>query len=148
MPATTARPRPEPSPCGRVADDFGEVDVGLLLVGPSRECQRDQLVDQVGQFPGLTLDVGEQPRARAGGALVGTAGTLGTFVGASSFPAAVSFAVLLNLNVGSLPASGFTMAAALSAPHRQDVIASVVTVVSAVGAAVLASTSVVVDGPR
>jgi MFS family permease len=92
--------------------------------------------------------------ALAGGVLVGTAGALGMFIGASSFPAAISFAVLLNLSMGSLVASGFNMAAALTPPHRQGVIASMVAVTSAIGsvgvsfigAAVLSATSDVVDG--
>ncbi|WP_312872894.1 MFS transporter [Kibdelosporangium persicum] len=92
--------------------------------------------------------------ALTGGVLVGTVGTLGMFLGASSFPVAISFAMLLNLSVGSLLASGFNMAAVLTPPERQGVISSMVTVMSAigsvgvsfVGAAVLSSTSVVVDG--
>ncbi|MGC7095093.1 MFS transporter [Amycolatopsis lurida] len=92
--------------------------------------------------------------ALAAGVLAGTAGTVGMFLGASSFPAAISFAVLVNLGMGSLLASGFNMAGALTPPERQGVVASMVTVMTAigsvgvsfVGAAVLSSTRVVVGG--
>ncbi|UJW30328.1 MFS transporter [Saccharothrix sp. AJ9571] len=92
--------------------------------------------------------------ALAAGVLLGTVGTLGMFFGVTSLPVAISFAVLLNLCVGSLLASGFNMAATLAPPERQGVIASMVTVVSAIGsvgmsfigAAVLSATTVVADG--
>ncbi len=92
--------------------------------------------------------------ALAAGVLVGTVGALGMFLGASSFPVAVFFALFLNLSMGSLLASGFNMAAALTAPHRQGVTASMVSVTSAIGsvgvsfagAAVLSGTRVEVDG--
>ncbi|SER34728.1 Major Facilitator Superfamily protein [Lentzea xinjiangensis] len=92
--------------------------------------------------------------ALTAGVLVGTVGALGMFLGASSFPVAVLFAFLLNLSMGSLLASGFNMAAVLTAPHRQGVTASMVSVMSAIGsvgvsfagAAVLSATRVTVDG--
>ncbi|MGM1058573.1 MFS transporter [Saccharothrix sp. Mg75] len=92
--------------------------------------------------------------ALAAGVLVGTVGAFGMFLGASSFPVAVFFAFLLNLSMGSLLASGFNMAAVLTAPHRQGVTASMVSVMSAIGsvgvsfagAAVLSGTRVAVDG--
>jgi MFS family permease len=92
--------------------------------------------------------------ALAAGVLVGTAGAFGMFLGASSFPVAVFFAFLLNLSMGSLLASGFNVAAVLTAPHRQGVTASMVSVTSAIGsvgvsfagAAVLSGTRVAVDG--
>lgn len=92
--------------------------------------------------------------ALSGGVLLGALGAVGMFVGATSFPAAIACGVLLNMSLGSLLASGFNMAGVLAPPDRQGVVASMVTVVSAigsvtmsfVGAAVLASTTVVVDG--
>jgi MFS family permease len=92
--------------------------------------------------------------ALAASVLVGTAGSLGMFLGASSFPFAVFFAVLLNLGMGSLLASGFNTAAVLAEPHRQGVTASMVSVTSAIGsvgvsfagAAVLSGTRVEADG--
>lgn len=92
--------------------------------------------------------------ALAAGVLVGTVAALGMLPGASSFPVAVFFALLLNLSMGSLLASGFNMAAALAAPHQQGVTASMVSVTSAIGsvgvsfagAAVLSATRVTVDG--
>ncbi|MFJ9553957.1 MFS transporter [Nocardiopsis sp. NPDC101807] len=90
----------------------------------------------------------------AGGVLLGVVGATGMFVGATSFPAAICFAVLLNTSMGALTASGFNMAGELTPPERQGVVAGMVTVTSAigsvgmsfVGAAVLSSTTVVVDG--
>ncbi|GAA0979037.1 MFS transporter [Nocardiopsis tropica] len=92
--------------------------------------------------------------ALTGGVLLGVAGAIGMFAGAASFPAAICFGVLLNVSMGALTASGFNMAGELTPPERQGVIASMVTVTSAigsvcmsfVGAAVLSSTTVVVDG--
>lgn len=92
--------------------------------------------------------------ALAAGVLVGAVAALGMFLGASSFPAAVFFAFFLNLSMGSLLASGFNMAAVLTAPHRQGATASIVSVASAIGsvgvsfagAAVLSGTRVTVDG--
>ncbi|WP_434449995.1 MFS transporter [Lentzea sp. E54] len=92
--------------------------------------------------------------ALAGGVLVGTVGTLGMFLGASSFPIAISFAFLVNLSMGSLLATGYNMASVLTPPHRQGVTASMVSVTSAigsvgvsfVGAAVLSATSIEVGG--
>lgn len=92
--------------------------------------------------------------ALAGGVLVGTVGTLGMFLGVSSFPIAISFAFLVNLSMGSLLATGYNMASVLTPPHRQGVTASMVSVTSAVGsvgvsfigAAVLSSTSIEVGG--
>ncbi|WP_237047680.1 MFS transporter [Lentzea guizhouensis] len=92
--------------------------------------------------------------ALAGGVVAGTTGAVGMFAGASSFYGAISFAVLLNLCLGVLLVSGFTMAAVLAPPERQAVTASMVSVMSAtgsvvmsfVGAAVLSATDVVVVG--
>lgn len=92
--------------------------------------------------------------ALTGGILLGVLGSLGMFVGATSFAAAISFSVLLNTSMGALTAAGFNMAGELTTADRRGVVASMVTVMTAigsvvmsfVGAAVLSSTTVVVDG--
>lgn len=92
--------------------------------------------------------------ALTGGVLLGILGTVGMFVGATSFLAAICFGVLLNTSMGALTAAGFNMAGELAPPERQGVVASMVTIMTAigsvvmsfVGAAVLSSSTVVVDG--
>ena len=90
----------------------------------------------------------------AGAVLLGTVGTLGMFLGASHLAAALVSALLLGLTVGALGTAGFNMAGSLASADRQGVVSSLVMVVVSigsvvfnfVGAAVLASTSTVVDG--
>ncbi len=85
---------------------------------------------------------------------VGAVGATGMFAGASWLPAAIAFLFLLQCTMGALLTTGFNMAATLASADRQGAIASMVTTMSAVGsmlitfigAAVLASTQVVVDG--
>jgi MFS family permease len=90
----------------------------------------------------------------AGAVLLGLVGILGMFLGASQLPAALASAFLLGLTVGALGTAGFNTAGSLAPADRQGVVAGLVMVVIAigsvvlnfVGAAVLASTAVVVDG--
>lgn len=90
----------------------------------------------------------------AGAVLLGTAGTLGMFPGASTLAAALTSAFLLGLTVGALGTAGFNMAGNLAPADRQGVVSSLVMVMVSigsvalnfVGAAELASTAVLVDG--
>jgi MFS family permease len=90
----------------------------------------------------------------AGAVLLGLVGIVGMFLGASQLTAALASAFLLGLTVGALGTAGFNMAGSLAPADRQGVVAGLVMVVIAigsvvlnfVGAAVLASTAVVVDG--
>ncbi|MHA6626629.1 MFS transporter [Pseudonocardia sichuanensis] len=90
----------------------------------------------------------------AGAVMLGLVGVLGMLLGVSQLPAALASAFLLGLTVGALGTTGFNMAGSLAPAERQGVASSLVTVVAAigavvldfVGAAVLASTTVVVDG--
>jgi MFS family permease len=90
----------------------------------------------------------------AGAVLLGLVGILGMLLGVSLLPAALASASLLGLAFGALTTTGFNMAGSLAPAERQGVVASLVMVVAAtgavvvdfVGAAVLASTTVVVDG--
>jgi MFS family permease len=90
----------------------------------------------------------------AGAVLLGLVGILGMFLGVSQLAAALGSAFLLGLTVGALGTSGFNMAGSLASADRQGVVSSLVMVVIAigsvvlnfVGAAVLTSTAVVVDG--
>nr|WP_221333479.1 MFS transporter [Nocardia transvalensis] len=90
----------------------------------------------------------------AAAVLLGTGATLGMFLGASQLSAALCFAFLLGVTVGALGTSGFTMAGSVAPAARQGIASSLVmvmvsigsVVLNFVGAAVLASTAVVVDG--
>jgi MFS family permease len=86
--------------------------------------------------------------------LLGLVGILGMFLGVSQLAPALASAFLLGLTVGALGTTGFNMAGSLAPADRQGVVSSLVMVVIAVGsvvlnfvgAAVLTSTAVVVDG--
>jgi len=101
----------------------------------------------------LATRLGPAPTLIAGVAL-GTLGTFGLFAGASALPVAVVCSFLLSLTAGALVTSGFNMAAILAPAERQGVVSSLVMIMIAigsvmlnfVGAAVLKSTKVVVDG--
>jgi MFS family permease len=90
----------------------------------------------------------------AGAVMLGTVVTIGMFLGASQLPAALCFAFLLGVTVGALGTSGFNMAGSLASAERQGIVSSLVmvmvsigsVVLNFVGAAVLKSTAVVVDG--
>lgn len=90
----------------------------------------------------------------AGGVALGTVATLGMVIGASELYAAATFSCLLSLAAGTIVTSGFNTASALASTDRQGVISSMVMVMIAIGAvtlnfigaAVLNSTKVVVDG--
>ncbi|OZM78883.1 MFS transporter [Pseudonocardia sp. MH-G8] len=90
----------------------------------------------------------------AGAVLLGLVGILGMFLGVSQPAAALGSALLLGLTVGGLGTAGFNMAGSLAPPERQSVVAGLVMVVIAiggvvlnfVGAAVLTSSAVIVDG--
>ncbi|GAA0896862.1 MFS transporter [Pseudonocardia zijingensis] len=85
---------------------------------------------------------------------VGTAGAAGMLAGASWLPAAIACAFLLQCTMGALLTTGFNLAGTLAPADRQGGVSSLVTIVGAlgtvlmtfVGAAVLASTQVIVDG--
>ncbi|MDT0268465.1 MFS transporter [Streptomyces sp. DSM 44915] len=124
---------------GSVALLLAAPGVGVTLGGPAA----GWLAARVG--PASTL---------AWSVLLGTTATLGMFLGASRLPAALCFAFLLGVTVGALGTSGFNMAASLAAPERQGIVSSLVmvmvsigsVVLNFVGAAVLSSTTVVIDG--
>jgi MFS family permease len=92
----------------------------------------------------------------AAGVALGTVGSTGMFVGAGNLVVAVCCSFLLSLTAGTLVTSGFNMAGFLAPAERQGVVSSLVMVMTAigsvvlnfVGAAVLKSTNVVVDGAR
>ncbi|QFU88402.1 MFS transporter [Amycolatopsis sp. YIM 10] len=113
--------------------------IGVMIGGPVAGV----IANRIG--PAATL---------AGGIALGTVGTLGMFVGVSQFPVAIFFALLLGFTVGALGTSGFNMAGSLAPAERQGIVSSLVMVVVAigsvvlnfVGAAVLKSTTVVIDG--
>ena len=93
-------------------------------------------------------------RTLVGAVLLGTLATVGMFVGTSVFVAAFCFAFLLGVTVGALGTSGFNMAGSLAPANKQGIVSSLVmlmvsvgaVVFDFVGAAVLTTTSVVVDG--
>ncbi|RZQ64908.1 MFS transporter [Amycolatopsis suaedae] len=124
---------------GSVALLLAAPGVGVMLGGPLAGA----LAARVG--PAATL---------AGAVLLGVAGTLGMFAGATAYPAAIFFALVLGFTVGALGTSGFNMAASLAPPERQGLVSSLVMVMVAtgsvvlnfVGAAVLKSTSVAIGG--
>ncbi|MET9812098.1 MULTISPECIES: MFS transporter [unclassified Streptomyces] len=124
---------------GSVALLLAAPGVGVTLGGPAA----GWLAARIG--PALTL---------AGAIVLGTVVTLGMFLGASRLPAALCCGFLLGVTVGALGTSGFNMAAGLASPERQGIVSSLVMVMVSigavvldfVGAAVLKSTTVVVDG--
>ncbi|MFH8241250.1 MFS transporter [Streptomyces sp. NPDC018321] len=93
-------------------------------------------------------------RTLAGAIVLGTVVTVGMFAGVSRLPVALCCGFLLGVTVGALGTSGFNMAGSLAPPERQGIVSSLVmvmvsigsVVLNFVGAAVLESTSVVVDG--
>lgn len=124
---------------GSVALLLAAPGLGVTLGGPAA----GWLAARVG--PASTL---------AGATVLGTAVTLGMFLGVSRLPAALCCGFLLGVTVGALGTSGFNMAGSLASPERQGVASSLVMVMVSigsvvldfVGAAVLESTAVVVDG--
>ncbi|WP_335987671.1 MFS transporter [Glycomyces sp. MUSA5-2] len=93
-------------------------------------------------------------RTLAGAVLLGTAVTLGMFLGASQLGVALCCGFLLGITAGALGTSGFNMAGSLAPAERQGVVSSLVMVVVSIGAvvmdftgaAVLKSTAVTVGG--
>jgi MFS family permease len=90
----------------------------------------------------------------SGVVVMGTAASVGMFLGASRFSVALGCATLLGITAGALLTSGFNMAGSLAPADRQGVVSSLVMVMVSigsvvldfVGAAVLRSTAVIVDG--
>ncbi|WP_280406476.1 MFS transporter [Nocardia brasiliensis] len=124
---------------GSVALLLAAPGLGVMLGGPGA----GWLAARVG--PASTL---------AGAIVLGTVVTVGMFLGASQLTAALCFAFLLGVTVGALGTAGFNMAGSLAATERQGIVSSLVmvmvsigsVVLNFVGAAVLDSTTVVVDG--
>ncbi|MEV0274949.1 MFS transporter [Streptomyces sp. NPDC050610] len=124
---------------GSVALLLAAPGVGVTLGGPAA----GWIAARVG--PASTL---------AGAVLLGTVVTIGMFLGVSQLPVALCCGFLLGVTVGALGTSGFNMAGSLASPERQGIVSSLVMVMVSigsvtldfVGAAVLKSTSVVVDG--
>lgn len=124
---------------GSVALLLAAPAVGVMLGGPVA----GWLGTRIG--PAMTL---------AGAVVLGTVATIGMFLGVAHLLAALCFAFLLGVTVAALGASGFNMAGELASPQRQGIVSSLVMVMVStgavvfnfVGAAVLASTTVVADG--
>lgn len=124
---------------GSVALLLAAPGLGVMLGGPGA----GWLAARVG--PASTL---------AGAIVLGTVVTVGMFLGASQLTAALCFAFLLGVTVGALGTAGFNMAGSLAVTERQGIVSSLVmvmvsigsVVLNFVGAAVLDSTTVVVDG--
>ncbi|ATL31159.1 MFS transporter [Streptomyces formicae] len=124
---------------GSVALLLAAPGVGVTLGGPAA----GWIAARVG--PASTL---------AGAIALGTVVTFGMFLGASRLPAALCCGFLLGVTVGALGTSGFNMAGSLAPAERQGIVSSLVmvmvsigsVVLNFVGAAVLESTTVVVDG--
>ncbi|WP_217197516.1 MFS transporter [Streptomyces buecherae] len=126
----------------------GQGTVALLLSAPGLG------VTLGGPVAGwLTARVGPA-RTLAGSVALGTVATIGMFLGVSHLSAALCFTFLLGVTVGGLGTSGFTMAGSLAPAERQGIVSSLVmvmvsvgsVVLNFVGAAVLTSTAVDVDG--
>ncbi|MGW4848477.1 MFS transporter [Nocardia brasiliensis] len=124
---------------GSVALLLAAPGLGVMLGGPGA----GWLAARVG--PASTL---------AGAIVLGTVVTVGMVLGASQLAAALCFAFLLGVTVGALGTAGFNMAGSLAPSERQGIVSSLVmvmvsigsVVLNFVGAAVLDSTTVVVDG--
>lgn len=124
---------------GSVALLLAAPGLGVTLGGPTA----GWLAARIG--PATTL---------AGSIVLGTVVTIGMFLGASQLAAALCCGFLLGVTVGALGTSGFNMAGNLASPARQGIVSSLVmvmvsigsVVLNFVGAAVLESTSVSVDG--
>ncbi|MFC4335933.1 MFS transporter [Salininema proteolyticum] len=107
---------------GSVALILAAPGIGVMLGGPVS----GWVAARVG--PALTL---------AGSVTLGTAVTLGMFIGASQLAFALCFAFLLGVTVGALGTSGFNMAGSLASPERQGIVSSLVMVMVSIGAVVL-----------
>ncbi|MFD8519249.1 MFS transporter [Streptomyces capillispiralis] len=124
---------------GSVALLLAAPGLGVTLGGPAA----GWLAARIG--PASTL---------AGAVVLGTVVTLGMFLGVSLLPVALCCGFLLGVTVGALGTAGFNMAGDLAPAERQGIASSLVMVMVSigsvvldfVGAAVLKSTSVVVDG--
>ncbi|WP_433201093.1 MFS transporter [Nocardia sp. CA-107356] len=124
---------------GSVALLLAAPGLGVMLGGPGA----GWLAARIG--PASTL---------AGAVMLGTVVTIGMFLGASQLPAALCCAFLLGVTVGALGTAGFNMAGSVASAERQGIVSSLVmvmvsigsVVLNFVGAAVLESTVVVVDG--
>lgn len=124
---------------GSVALLLAAPGIGVTLGGPAA----GWIAARVGPAPTL-----------AGAVLLGTVVTVGMFLGASLLPIALCCGFLLGITVGALGTSGFNMAGSLATPERQGIVSSLVMVMVSigavvmdfVGAAVLKSTTVDVDG--
>ncbi|MEV0935289.1 MFS transporter [Streptomyces phaeochromogenes] len=124
---------------GSVAQLLAAPGLGVMLGGPVA----GWLAARIG--PASTL---------AGTVVLGTVVTIGMFLGASQLAVALCCAFLLGVTVGALGTSGFNMAGSLASAERQGIVSSLVmvmvsigsVVLNFVGAAVLKSTAVVVDG--
>ncbi|NEW47165.1 MFS transporter [Nocardia cyriacigeorgica] len=124
---------------GSVALLLAAPGFGVLLGGPGS----GWLAARIG--PAATL---------AGAVLLGTVVSVGMFLGVSHLFAALCCAFLLGVTVGAMGTAGFTMAGSSATADRQGIVSSLVAVMVSIGsvvlnflgAAVLASTAVVVDG--
>lgn len=124
---------------GSVALLLAAAGLGIMLGGPVA----GWLAARLG--PSSTL---------AGTVALGTVVSVGMFLGASQFPVALCCALLLGITAGALLASGFNTAGSLASAERQGVVSSLVMVMVSIGsvtldflgAAVLKSTAVTVDG--
>ncbi|MHA6631589.1 MFS transporter [Pseudonocardia sichuanensis] len=93
-------------------------------------------------------------RTLLGGIAIGTVGTFTMLAGVSSFPLAVAGFGLLGTAAGAINTSGFNLATGLAPPERHGVVSGLVSVMLAVGGAVvtvagtavLNATPTVIDG--